>query len=488
MNISISQSLRHTAGGTVWSFLAQALALPTGFITTVYLTHQLGPEGYGLFTLAATLIGWVSWVTASLFSRATIKFVSEADDWRSVGATTLRLHLVCGLVTTALLWLTARPIAVLLGEPKLTIYLQLFALEPLLFVLAQTHRSILIGIGFFREQAFPSAIRWLARLMLIVLLVEMGLSIFGAVLGSLGAALIELAVYRFYVRPPLFFSSYFPATRLWNYATPLFLLSLCTHLFNRVDLFVLTALGGTAAEAGIYGAAQNLSIVAGLFTLSFSPLLLSTLSCMLKNGQDHAAQKIGYEAMRLAFIMLPFAGMVSGAAPEIVILIFDSAFKSTAPLFALLIFGSVAMVFISISNVIMIAAEKPWWTFALAGPMLLLALIGHVLLIPLLGAIGAAMITTVLAGIGALAGMVAVYYYLWHLLPPLGTAVRSVLLCGLSYIAAILLPTPGFWVVPKLLTIMIMIPLSFAILGEFSSNEIAAARSALIQWIPLKLN
>jgi hypothetical protein len=82
--------------------------------------------------------------------------------------TVLRLQLACGLAATVLLWLTVNPIAILLDQPRLEIYLKLFALEPLIFVLAWAHRGILIGVGRFREQAFPRAARWLARLLLIV--------------------------------------------------------------------------------------------------------------------------------------------------------------------------------------------------------------------------------------------------------------------------------------------------------------------------------
>ena len=487
MSISFSKSFRKTADGAVWGFLAEALMLPTGLITTGYLTRNLGPEGYGIFTLAATLVGWVTFSTTSLFSRTTIKFVSEANDWRPVGTTVLRLNLACGVGAMLLLWFAAEPISMLLGEPKLKIYLQIFSLEPLFFILARAHRFILIGTGNFRKQSIPSAVRWLARAVLIILLVESGLSIPGAILGSVAAAILELAIYRFYVRPPLFFPSSFPAKQLWNYATPLFLSALSMQLFSKIDLFSLTALGGTATEAGIYGAAQSLCIVPGLFALSFSPLLLSTLGHMLKNGQDQAAQEMGSHSMRFIFGMLPFAAMASGAADEVVVLIFGSAFSPTAPLLSLLIFAKVAAVMISIASIIMIAVDKPTWTLVLSCPLPILAGVGHFLLIPHLGAIGAASVTTALSVLGALVAITSVYY-VFGVFPPVGTLGRSLPLCGLAYVAAMMLPTPGFWVIPKLLAIIVMIPIGFGLLGEFSSREIEVLRSFLWRRALLKQN
>ena len=312
-----AHGIHQVADGTARIFLAEALLLPAGLVIAIYLTRRLGPEQYGLYTLAATLIVWLGWGTAPLLSRATIKLVSEAHDWRPVAATALRVHVVCGLGLTILVAAAAAPIATLLSEPRLTPYIRLFALELLPLNIARAHHGIMVGTGRFRQQALVSAVRWPARLLFIVLLVEAGLSVTGAILGIVAAMLLEVAAYWRVVRPGFFARSAFPVRRVWSYATRLFLSALCIQLFTRMDLFALSALGGTAADAGRYGAAQNLSVIPGLFALSFSPLLLSTLGGLLRTGDWQRARMIGRDAMRLVIGMLPFAGMAAGAAPEV---------------------------------------------------------------------------------------------------------------------------------------------------------------------------
>lgn len=476
MTSSSSQLGQRTLKGTIRVFLAEALILPTGLLTAIFLTRWLGPEGYGLFTLAATVVSWIEWSTTSIFSRTTIKFVSEADDWRPVGATVLRQHLAISAGAALLLWLLAAPIAKLLGEPRLTTYLPLFALEIPLFSLASAHRTILIGLGGFGQQAIASASRWFARLLLMVLLVWLGLSIWGALLGSVGASLVELIISRFFVRPDLFRRSSFPARQLWGYAVPLFLFALSMRLYDKLDFIALKVLGGTTAQAGIYGTAQNLSLVPGIFALSFAPLLLSTLIRACKIGDIYQAREIGREAMRVVFGLLPFAAMTAGAAPEIIGLIFGPPFMPAAPLLAVLIFGAIAQVMISVTTAIMIAAGKPTWTFAVIGPLLPLAVIGHLLVIPQLGAIGASVVTTLFASLGALVTVLAVYR-IWQILPPYRTLIRSILVCGLAYALAAYWFVPGFWLLLKLLAIALVIPLAFLLLGEFSASEIALVRS-----------
>ncbi len=47
------------ARGAVTIFLANALLLPTGFITAIFLAHKLGPVDYGFFALVSSLVLWI---------------------------------------------------------------------------------------------------------------------------------------------------------------------------------------------------------------------------------------------------------------------------------------------------------------------------------------------------------------------------------------------------------------------------------------------
>ncbi len=471
-----SQPARHIIDGTLQIFLAEALYLPTALITTAFLSRRLGPESYGLFILAVTVVVWVEVIVILIFPRAIVKFVGEAEDWRPIGATVIRLHLMISTGAMFLLWLLAPSLSWLFKEPRLAPYLFLFALDIPLFSLARAHRSLLAGTGAFKQLAHTSVGRWLSRMVLIIVLVELGISIPGALLGCIGASLVELLIARFHIRPSCFHRPRFPARRLCGYAIPLFLSAVSLNLYNKLDLFAIKYLGGQTALAGIYSAAQNLTLVSDIFVLSFSPTLLSTLSRTLSAGDIIKAKEISRHAMRVVVGLLPFAGMIAGAAPEIVSLIFGQSFSSAAPLLVMLIFGSVALTMISVTTVILAAANKPGWTFALTGPLIPLGLGGHLFLIPKLGAIGASLVTAVFAGLGALAAVLAVYG-LWRILPPAATAFRSLVICGLAYGMTTLWPTAGFLLVLKLLAIGGFIPLAFLLLGEFSCNEIAAIRS-----------
>jgi O-antigen/teichoic acid export membrane protein len=472
-------------GGTLWVFLAEALLLPTGILTAAFLTRRLEPEGYGLFTLAATLVGWIGWSITSVFTRTTIKFVSEAEDWRSIGAAVLRLHLLLSVGVMLWIWLLADRIAVLLGEPQMALYLRLFALDLPLFCVGYVHRSILVGIGRFQQRAIATAGRWLARLVLIIGLVAIGLSVPGAILGSIGASLAELIICRCYVRPRLFDRANFPMRKLWNYAVPLFLFALSMRLYEKLDLFALKLMGGSAAQVGIYGAAQNLALIPGIFALAFSPLLLSTLTLTLAQGDEIAARQISRHAMRSIVLMLPFAGLSAGAAPEIVQFIFGNTFLAAAPVLAVLIFGAISLAMISVTTAILTAAGKPNWTLVLAAPLVPLAICGHRMMIPQWGSIGAAIVATTVASLGAMAGVLMVYR-LWQILPPWRSLLRAISICGCAY-GLSSLSLPPHWVLLKLIAISLVILLGLLLSGEFTPQERTQLRALVCGTIDRRL-
>ena len=357
----------------------------------------------------------------------------------------------------------------------MTNYLRLYAIDIPIFSLACANNSILVGIGCFKERARTAANRRIARLVLIILFVEVGLSVPGAIMGMIGASIVELITCSLYARPRLFSRSAFPFRRLLGFGAPLVFSALSLSIF-RLDLFALKVLGGTAAIAGFYAAARNFSIPIALFSNSLSPPLLSTLSRLLNAEEETQAREIGQTAVRSIVWLLPFAAMTAGAASEIVCFVFGEKYLPASPILSLLIFAAIGLLAINISKVILTAVGRPGWTFLLSGPMVPLALIGHLILIPWFGGVGAAFVTASVALLGAIASLYAVYR-IWRVFPPLKTILIGTFCSGLAFALAILWSSSGIMLVFKLVVIILIILLTFLILGEFTKSEIALIRS-----------
>jgi len=470
MNTKGFYTSKHIIGGTTWIFLAEILIIPTGLITVAFLTRKLGPEGYGQFTLAITIVIWLELTITAAFSRSIEKLVSEVHDWRLIGASAVRLHLVIGVVTAVVLWGLSVPISMLLNEPVLASYLRLFAIDIPIFCLAQAHKSILVGMGRFHERALTSAGRWSSRVVLIVMFVELGLSLEGAIFGSIGASVVELVVGRFYIRPPLFKRTTVAVRQLWFYALPLFFYVISVRIFEKLDLYALKMLGGTAAQAGYYGAAQNLALLPGIFAMALVPPLLSSLSRILRDGEKERAQTTASNALRVMFWLLPIAGMIAGAGEEISEFVFGPNFHSSGPLLAVLIFGAVARSIIAVATSVMIANNRPDLPIKLFGPLIPLSIFCYTIVIPNYQAVGAAYVTTLSACATALI-MVAAIYRMWHVKPSIATLLCCSLASVLAWALSAAWPTHDSYLLIKLCVICFLIGLGLFLFGEFSVSH-----------------
>lgn len=455
--------------GALSILISQFLIIPAGFITSVFLARHLGPINFGLFALASRLITWLEWTGTSAFAGATVKFVSQEKDWQTVGTTAVQLYFITGITLGMSVWLLSSPLSRLFDEPAVAEYLKLFAIDIPIFSLFCANRSILVGRGLFKERARITAAYWVVRLVLIVLFVSMGLSVKGAIMGSIGASVIALGMSICYVRPSLFSGAAFSRRRLCGFAAPLFMASLSQRIF-RLDLFALKALGGSAAHAGFYSAALNLSIPPNVFATSLSPPLLSTLSRLVSKGEMAEAKEIGVTAIRSVFWIMPFAAMTAGASSEIICFVFGEKFSPAGPILALLIFSAMGLLTIMISRTIFIASDKPVWSFAMTGPMVPLALIGHLILVPRIGPVGAALVTTLVACSGAIASLCAVYR-IWRIYPPVSTLLKSVFCSITAFGLASLWPVSGLMIVLKIIIIVLVILLTFFLLREFTARE-----------------
>lgn len=471
--------LQHTLDGTVRIFLAEGLMLPTGLLTIAFLTRTLGPETYGFYTLAAAIVSWLCWTITSFYSSSATKLVSEASNWQGVGSFVLRLSLLAGCGMTLLVVLLAPYIADLLGSPKLTVYLQLFSIEILFGCLSHSHKTILTGLGDFRARAVISTSHWLLRLILIVLFVELGFSLVGAVLGSVAASLLELLISRFFIKPSLFPRGSFSVRQFWSYSLPLFFFVISMRLFDKVDLFALKLLGGTTADVGIYAAAQNLTLVPGIFAFSFSTPLLTVMTQMLRSGRQQEAGELARGAMRIVILLLPFAGLCAGASSEIVHFIFGPSFLPAAPLLMLLIFASLAIVMISVASAILTAVGKPNWTFSLTAPMLPASIVGYWFLIPRLGSLGAAWVTTVVAIAACLAAMWMVFQLL-RVSVSAATILRSLAVCSCLYVLASVWHTESAWLLLKLSVLGLGIIGAYLLIGELGAHDVSLLRATFL--------
>jgi O-antigen/teichoic acid export membrane protein len=459
-------------------FAADALMVPTGVLAAAFLTRSLGPELYGLFTVAASIVLWVETAATMLLGRTAVKFVAEADDWSAVAARLTRVQLGVSLTAMILLLAVAPAIAAWLRSAPLAFLIRLFALDIPIFALASLHRAFLIGRGAFDRVILPTAARWLIRLTLVFVLVGLGLSVAGAVLATLGGSIAAFAWIRAYIRPPLWSRAPAPIPGLWGYAVPLFLGAMAMQVFTRLDLLMVKALVISPGAAGFYGAAQNMTVGPGLLASAFSPLLLGTVATLARDGRVGDIRAMVQQVFRLMLVLLPFVGVLSAAAPDLAVLVYGPPFVQAGPAAGILFFGAAALFIVSITTAVVIALGRPHLALSLAAPLVPLAFAAHWIVIPRYGPTGAAAVTAVLSWLVAAAGVLVVSRRAAVRLPISGW----LRVLGVTVAASVIAQAwrlPPVWVVAEVLLMGGFVLALLWVTGVITATDVAFARSLI---------
>jgi O-antigen/teichoic acid export membrane protein len=470
------------ARGTLIVMAAEALALPAGLVVTVLLTRHLPPPEYGALALALAAIAWLEWTVVSLFSRAAWKLVAEADDWRPVAAAVVRTFLLVSVGVAVVVFAAAGPVAARLGAADVGVLLRVLALEIPVFVAAQAYRTVLVGRGMHGSRAMVAGLRWTVRALLVTAGVAADAPLPAIAALIVAATVVELGVARWRAvglwpaadvapsAPP------FAMRRLLAYAAPLAVSAICLRLFERIDIFALRLLGGSLESVAAYGVAQNLALMPLLFGGAFTPALIAASSYRRSRGDVDGARRLGSAALRAGFLVLPLVLLTAGAAPALIDLLFGARYAESGPLFAVLLAGAAGTLIIALAGGLLIAAGRLGWTIALAAPLLLVATAGHLFAIPRAGAIGAAVVTSGTALLGAAASCAAVHRLLGQPVP-IPTLVRGLVLGAAAgwMVASFDVPAPALPFVLALLALLLAAAIGLT--GELRPDERARLRA-----------
>ncbi len=457
------------AASTMRVLLAESLIVPSGLVTAAYLGHTLGPELYGLFSVAMSVGVTLEWVLATLVGRTTVKLVSQADDWRPIASTILFLHVAVGSAFAAICLLSAGQLSQWLGDARLGPWIALVSLEVPLGVTAAACRNIMTGRGNYRGRALATGVRWLLRPIAIIALVELGLGVTGATVGSVAAAAAGWLVAVRMAGVPMFGRRLTALPGVWQVAVPVFVLSLSLRVFDRLGLIAVQALSGSPLESGFFAAMQNLAIAPGLIAMSFSPLLLAELTRLHTRGDVAAVASLVSASVRLVVTVLPLVAIGAAASHEIVPLIYGAGFAPAAPLAWPLLAAASMMLLVSVTTSVLIACDRATLAAHTVWPWVIPTLVALYVFVPDGGAFAAALVTACAVAASALASLWAVARGTGFEAPWATLARSAVIAVALGAVAA-WWSTPGPWVVAKLALLGGLTPLLLAAAGEFASR------------------
>lgn len=329
--------------GSAVMIIGSTLANFFGYVYHLILGRLLGPADYGEVAAILSLTGLIS-ALFGFMGVVIVKFISSAKG---------------GELGSYIAWFTKK--ALILGAlifvftlaavPFLSQFLHISAgilvLVPFFlffFVLGFAYKTFLQGILKFKEMVIAANVELGSRVLLAVVLVVLGFSVFGATLGILLSAVIGLIIARIYVgklKLEAMVKKFNPASAVLAFALPSLMVGIASNSLYSTDVLLVKHFFAPG-EAGIYGALSTLGKIIFFGAAPVSVVMFPLVSKRYSLGQS--TKKIFLLSLLLTmsicagvlFIYLVFPNLAIG-------LLYGEEFLSASP--QLLRFGLFMSIF-----------------------------------------------------------------------------------------------------------------------------------------------
>jgi len=464
----VSVEVRRAGAGVVWLTAAKFYFMITGMALVLLLPSlfkRFAGEGedhvalYGDYRVVMGLINWFNMVLIGGTLQAVAKFVSENPAralW--VRREGFKLQTLVGGACTLLLVAGAPVIAGrFYGDSTLAWPMFLAAPIVLLYAYYAVVIGVMNGLQRFRHQATMDMLFATLKVGLTLLLVAVGFGTLGAIAGFLATAAVMLGL-AWWKLGSLDGREKVTAGQIFSFEWKTLVYAFFLNGLLQVDLQLLKGLlpdsdGGGPDMTGVYAAVQQIAQIPYVATIAVAFVVFPLVS-KATFDKDMARARM-YVASANRYIMLALAGAVLVMACEasgIVGVIYPAEYGVGAELFSILAVGYLFFAGMVINANIITAAGRPGVSMALFGVALGISAILNVVLVPELGARGAA-VGSAIGMASGFAGAGFVVFRRFGSFIPLLTLLRGGLALAATWaVATYVLPGRGgvMWLLVRL--------------------------------------
>jgi O-antigen/teichoic acid export membrane protein len=395
--------------GAAWLFVAQVTLMLSSYVVVLALARGLGPELFGAYGIVYSFLLSIELVGRLGLPQAVSKLIAgERNAAPHLEASGLTLAAIVYAAIFAGFWLAAPLLGALFHVADGARLFRIAAIDIPFFGIYFMLNHILTGRHLFRAASLGTIVYGLSKAIGILILVQVGPSVAGAlVVNAIGSIVALAVVVPFVGRAPLRLTLAYraPIIRL---AVPVALISLGTQTVISIDLWVLNAVGTAVDDTikGLYVAAVNVARIPNFVAFVMTGVLVPTIAAALAANDHQAARMYLAGAIRfMVVVLIPGCALIAVNAAEALALLFSSDYAAGANFLVVLIFahGLCFTTFLSLVNVL-IAAGRATAAACLSLAALACATVLSVTLVLWAGALGAAwaaLIASAAALIGA---------------------------------------------------------------------------------------
>jgi len=481
------------ARGSFFLAVGQFFTLTFGAASVFIIARMLGPEGYGLYSLALIPASLLVLGTQWGLNIALVKYSSEARERGDLAAVCsvfrccLGFRLIAGALGAVVCFLFSGQLASwLLNRPEASGLVRVASGLILAQAVFFTAYTGFVGLGRAEGSAAANLIQSASRLILAPLLI-LWFSTVGAVAGhvasfAIGAAAALLGIRRVMPCGGCSFSSQLLRSML-AYGLPVYVSNLMLSFSNNYPSIVLAWFRGDF-EVGNFSAAVKFIFFLSAIAMSFSLAMLSAFSRASAGGR--AAYVYGYSVKYLTLVLLPLVVCTSAGSKLLVNLFYGREYTLAPKVLSVysltyMLVGFGYLVNQSYFNGIGQTKEVLWMSLASAAVLAPVA----PLLAKLWGAIGIALslmasqAASCLVGFKRATGKFSATWPKGDIAKAYATALIAAPVAALSYLNA----TLGYVLLPLyLLAYLTLLPITGAVNGRDLEIMKSAAEALPVSW------
>lgn len=332
-------------------------------VSTILLGVILGADGYGLYSLVITTLSFLSSIVDFGLSFSLLRFCAKAssenkgEEITSYLSTASFLILFSSISLTSISILFSSLIASdFINRPEASTLISLASTSILFSSLSNLLTYFFIGIGRSKVAAIVQSTLGISKALLQILLVILGLSVLGAILGHVLATLLSsfiaiLLLLKLKIglekKPNLN-----KLRSMLGYSIPLYLSTFVTSFISQYQAYLIGNFS-TNVVAGNYKMALNFSVLISMVAMPISLSLISTFSKVdKKTTKDVYVTLTKYTSL----IVFPVSLILMLFSKEGIELLFGESYSQSAFFLVLMLLPYLLSPFGSISAYSMLNA------------------------------------------------------------------------------------------------------------------------------------
>lgn len=329
-----------TVRGVVHLFVGKIFSRAIGAIGGLLLIRLLGPTDYGLLYVAVVAPGFFALFSDLGVNAAMTKHLAEYKATRKVNVksmlyTGLIFQVTLGLGLTILCFVFADAFAVLIGKPYVSSLTQVASLSILAWSLYRLSEAVLLGLDATRAYASLMLFMEFLQAWLPILLVVLGMGVFGAISGQvvatliagLGGILVGLSLARACGSSGEILGFRENLKKIIRYGGPLSAATFIMEAAGRFYSFMI-ATYVVAYEIGNYNAAQGVVALIAYLTFPVLTVLFPAFSKINQKKNPAMLEKLfNYSVKYSSLFVLPAVVLIIALAHPLTVFLFGVEFE-----------------------------------------------------------------------------------------------------------------------------------------------------------------